>query len=205
MTFETATATLSEYDFIVCIDASGSMAEPVSSTNTQTRWNFVQETAVQFTRDICQIDTDGIGLVVFAGLPGGLTVEDHCNIDKLKAAFATRQPRGSTPLAEALAAAVNLAKGSSKKKFVLVFTDGVPDDQSAAAKVIIEQANSQVTDDAFTFAFVQVGDDKGAAAYLKKLDDDLTGAKFDIVSAYTLDEANAFPSTAELVLHAIDN
>ena len=47
--------------------------------------------------------------------------------------------------------------------------------------------------------------DIGAANYLRKLDDDLTGAKFDIVDAKTMAEAEKFPSTAELIVAAIND
>lgn len=195
-------ATLSEYDFIVCIDASGSMGE-TDMPGGRSRWDYMQETAVSFTRDVCKIDSDGIGVVMFSG--GNITAQDNCDVEAVKTIFNTRSPRGSTPLAEALAAALKLAGKSDKKDFILVFTDGVPDDKAAAMQVIKAQAGKQQTDDECTFLFVQVGHDAGAAAYLKKLDDDLTGAKFDIVDAKTIEEANAFPSTAELVVAAIND
>lgn len=202
MTQESATATLSEYDFIVCIDASGSMGE-TDMPGGRSRWDYMQETALSFTRDICKIDSDGIGVVMFSG--GNVTAQDNCDVEAVKTIFNTRSPRGSTPLAEALTAAIKLAGKSDKKDFVLVFTDGVPDDKAAAMQVIKTQAAKQATDDELTFLFIQVGHDAGAAAYLKKLDDDLTGAKFDIVDAKTIEEANAFPSTAELVIAAIND
>jgi hypothetical protein len=86
---------------------------------------------------------------------------------------------------------------------VLVITDGVPDDQKAAARVITDVSNTLPSDDALTFLFVQIGRDAGATAYLKKLDDDLVGAKFDIVDAKTMEEAEAFASTADMILAAI--
>jgi hypothetical protein len=107
--------------------------------------------------------------------------------------------------AEALTEALKLAGKSAKKDFILVFTDGVPDDAVAAANVIKRQANSQTADDDCTILFVQVGDDREATAYLRSLDDDLKGAKFDIVDAKTMVEADAFASTAELVVAAIND
>lgn len=85
----------------------------------------------------------------------------------------------------------------------MVFTDGEPDDKAAAAKVIVDAANRQETDDALTILFIQVGDDVGATNYLRTLDDGLTGAKFDIVDAKTVAEADAFATTADLIVAAI--
>lgn len=200
-TSQAALAKLSEYDFIVAIDTSGSMGEPVKAGSSISRWQAVQESALTFVRDIEQIDDDGIGLVLFGGR--NIWAYNGVGSDKVREVFATTSPRGSTPLAEALTEAVKLAGKSDKKDIVLVFTDGVPDDRSAAAKVILDAANRQETDDALTILFIQVGDDASATAYLRQLDDDLSGAKFDIVDVKTVAEADAFATTAELVLHAI--
>lgn len=199
-TTQTIIDKLSEYDFVIAIDTSGSMGEPVKAGSTTTRWQAVQESAMAMIRDVQQIDQDGLGLVLF-----GSKVEsfDGVTADKAREIFATHNPRGSTPLAGALDAAFALAGKSDKKDMIIVFTDGVPDDKTAAAQRIIAQANSQATDDACTVLFIQVGDDAAATAYLKSLDDDLSSAKFDIVDAKTVAEADAFSSTAEMVLAAI--
>lgn len=201
MTAATA-ATLSEYDFIVAIDASGSMGE-TDMPGGKSRWEYMQETATAFTRDLEKLDSDGIGVVLF----GGANVQsfDGVTTDKVKDIFANRQPRGSTPLAEGLTEALKLAGKSDKKDFIIVFTDGVPDDQQAAARVLVNAANKQETDDSLTVLFVQVGRDAQATAYLRNLDDNLKGAKFDIVDAKTMAEAEAFASTAELIAAAIDD
>ncbi|WP_193726153.1 VWA domain-containing protein [Delftia tsuruhatensis] len=193
-------AKLSEFDFIVVVDASGSMT--TDDVKGRTRWEAVQETAEQFTRDLAKLDSDGIGLVVF----NGQAVDSFDGVDasKLAEVFAARSPRSSTPLAEALTAALKLAGKSDKKDFVIVFTDGVPDDRAAAAKVIVDASNKLQSDDELTFLFVQVGHDRAATDYLRDLDDNLKGAKFDIVDAKTVAEAESFASTADLVLAAID-
>lgn len=194
---------LSEYDFIVAIDTSGSMGEPVKAGSAVTRWEAVQESAMAFIRDIEKIDSDGLGLVLF----GGPTIKAHDGVTSQAArdVFANAGPRGSTPLAEALTAALSLAGKSDKKDFIIVFTDGVPDDRAAAADVIRKASHAQDTDDALTILFVQVGDDANATKYLKSLDDDLKGCKFDIVDAKTVAEADAFATTADLVLAAIND
>lgn len=192
---------LSEYDFIVVVDASGSME--TEDVKGRSRWASVQETAEQFTRDLAKIDADGIGLVVFSGQ--GIESHDGVTAQKLSDVFASRRPRSSTPLAEALTEALKLAGKSDKKDFIIVFTDGVPDDQAAAARVLVNAANKQETDDALTILFVQVGSDAAATRYLRSLDDDLKGAKFDIVDAKTVEEAEKFATTADLVLAAIND
>lgn len=195
-----ATAKLSEYDFIVAIDTSGSMGEPVKPGSKITRWAAVQESAVAFVRDLEALDSDGIGLVLFGSQ---IIAADGVDSQRIREVFASTAPRGSTPLAEALIEAVNLAGKSDKKDFIVVFTDGVPNDKDAAIAAIKAAADKQETDDSLTILFVQVGDDAGAAKFLKGLDDDIQGAKFDIVDAKTIEEADKFSSTAELILAAI--
>lgn len=197
-----AFAKLTEYDFIVVVDASGSMTTE-DAPGGRSRWDYMQETVGAFARDIAKIDSDGIGLVTFGG--SNITSADGVTADKVSEVFASRRAAGSTPLAQALQAALKLAGKSDKKDFIIVFTDGVPDDQAAAAKVIVDQANSQANDDDCTILFVQVGNDAAATAYLRKLDDGLTGAKHDIVDAKTLDEAEKFASTADLIIAAIND
>ncbi len=195
-------ASLSEYDFIVAIDASGSMGTE-DIKGGRSRWAFMQETAEAFCRDLAKIDDDGLGLVVFSGT--NVESFDGVDVAKISEVFKQRSPRGSTPLAEALTAALKLAGKSDKKDFIIVFTDGIPDDKEAAAKVIRDASNKQTTDDALTFLFVQVGYDADAGRYLKMLDDDLKGCKFDIVDAKTIEEAEKFASTVDLVIEAIND
>ena len=201
MATEQQLASLSEYDFIVAIDASGSMGP--EDIKGRSRWAYMQETAEAFARDMCKLDADGLDVVVFSG--SSIDSFQGVDVSKMSEIFANRSPRGGTPLAEALTASLKLAGKSDKKDFIIVFTDGVPDDKDAAAKVICQQSNKQEADDECTILFVQVGYDSGASAYLKKLDDDLKGAKFDIVDAKTIDEAEKFATTADLVLAAIDD
>lgn len=201
MSNEANIAKLSEYDFIVAIDASGSMG--TEDVKGRSRWETMQETAEQLCRDISKIDSDGLGLVVFSGS----TVDsfDGVGVDKISEIFRNRRPSGSTPLAEALTASLKLAGKSDKKDFIIVFTDGVPDDKAAAAKVIRDQSNSQKEDDELTILFIQVGYDSAATKYLQMLDDELTGCKFDIVDAKTIEQAEKFSSTVDLIIEAIND
>jgi len=195
-------AKLSEYDFVVVADTSGSMAEPVKAGSTITRWVAMQESLRTLIRDVSKIDEDGIGLVQLGG-----SCQSWDNVTEANALniFKDLSPRGGTPLAEALTAAFKLAGKSAKKDMIVVYTDGVPNDPEAVKKVIVAQANMQASDDALTILIVQVGDDAEATKFLKGLDDNLKGAKFDIVDAKTVEEADAFASTAELIVAAIND
>lgn len=192
---------LTEYDFVVVVDASGSMG--TEDVKGRSRWASMQESVEVLARDIEKLDSDGFDLVIFGGAK--VTVHTGVTSATLSDDFATRRPNGSTPLAEALTEALKLAGKSDKKDFILVITDGVPDDQAAAAKVIRDASNKLESDDELTFLFVQIGSDAGATRYLKALDDDLKGCKFDIVDAKTMDEVEQFASTTDLIIAAIND
>lgn len=196
-------AKLGEYDFYLIVDCSSSMGEPnkASEPTGPTRWQAQQEMAMGLARDISKLDSDGI---VVAELGGQGRIYHGVNEQNVREMFATMQPRGSTPLHLALQQVFNAAKGS-KKDFILVLTDGVPDDKAAAAKAIVDATQGMQTDDELTVLFVQVGDDKYATAWLRELDDSLKGAKFDIVDAMTVDEVNKFGSTVEMIMKAISD
>lgn len=193
-------AKLSEYDFVVVVDTSGSMGEPNKGTSGRSRWDAMQESVLQIVRDIEKLDSDGIDLVQLGGTVNGW---QGVTTDKLREIFAGMGPRGGTPLAEALTKALAYAGKSDKKDFIIVFTDGVPDDEAAAAKVLSQASQKLEQDDDLTILFVQVGDDRRATAYLKGLDDYLKGAKFDIVDAKTVEEVEKFPTTVDMIMAAI--
>lgn len=192
---------LSEFNFIVAIDTSGSMGEPVKSGSKISRWEAVQESAMTLIRDVEQFDDDGLGLVLFGG--SKINSFDGVTADKFREIFSTRSPRGSTPMAQALKEAVNLVNAGRKPAVVVVFTDGVPDSKADVIDVITQTSNSIESDEDLTFLFIQVGDDAQAKHYLETLDNDLKNCKFDIVDVKTVDQVDAFDSTAELILNAL--
>jgi Mg-chelatase subunit ChlD len=192
---------LSEFNFIVAIDTSGSMGEPVKAGSKISRWEAVQESAMTLIRDVEQYDDDGLGLVLFGG--SKINSFDGVTADKFREIFSTRSPRGSTPMAQALKEAVNLVNAGRKPVVVVVFTDGVPDSKADVIDVITQTSNSIESDEDLTFLFIQVGDDAAAKLYLETLDNDLKNCKFDIVDVKTVDQVDAFDSTTELILHAL--
>jgi len=202
---QAVSAKLTEYDFHVLVDISGSMMEPAKASNPSgpTRWDYVQETVMGLVRQIDKLDADGIDLILFRGNDAsGVTFHKGVNATKLSEIFRNTNPGSRTPTAEALIEAFKHADGG-KKDFFLVVTDGEPNDKGAVARAIIEQSQKQETDDACTILFLQAGDDRAATAWLQQLDDNLTGAKFDIVDVKTVEEADKYNSAVELIAAAI--
>jgi len=179
-------STASEYDFVIGLDASGSMASPSKRYPGKTRWQEAQETIFGLASILGQYDADGIDIVVFGG---SVDVFEGVSADKVSEVFANRSPRGSTPLAEAIQK-IDALNGDGKKAVALIFTDGEPDDKAAAEAAIVAAAGKLEKDEDFTILFVQIGDDAGAAKFLAHLDDGLASAKFDIVDTISAAEAD---------------
>lgn len=177
---ELSKAQLSEYDFRILIDASGSMAEPWNGSD---RWHKAGEIAKAVAEFAGAIDENGIDVIVFGGVfDKEKALYKNTSADKVYQIFHERGPQGSTPLAEAIHLAVQLHKEvGGKKSFHVVVTDGAPNNQEEVINALTAFSNSLHDKKDSTFLFLQIGNDESATAFLNKLDTDLKGAKFDIV------------------------
>jgi Mg-chelatase subunit ChlD len=192
-----------EYDYILLMDQSGSMSEPSTKMAGKSRWNEAEEFTLGFARFADQVDADGITIINFNS---SHTVYDGVNAEKVKELFSKNRPGGSTNLAGALEAAFQKHFSNSKPSIIVCMTDGVPDSEPAVVKSIIAAANKLDKDAQLAIQFVQVGDNKEAAAFLTRLDDNLQkeGAKFDIVNALTREEAESI-TIEQLLYQAIND
>jgi len=179
-------AQASEYDFIILVDKSGSMGEVSTKMEGKTRWEEAQEFTESFARYAEKTDDDGITVITFSGSP---TVYDGVMADKVHEVFTSCRPGGSTNLAPALEAAFQKKFSSNKKALIMVITDGEANDPSAVKVSITNAANKLNADSDIGIQFVQIGNDPAAAKFLGDLDDNLKGAKFDIVNSLTREEA----------------
>jgi Mg-chelatase subunit ChlD len=191
---------LEDFEYFLLIDSSGSMSEPIRKGSSVTRWESMQETAMDFSRDLDKLDSNGTTVITF-----GRSVEVFHNVTsaKVREVFETVSPRGGTPSAEAFKMAVAEARKAGRKSILMMWTDGRPSDPEAFAAAIIEASNSLEADDELTLLIIQIGDEPSATTYLKSLDNDLRGAKFDIVDVRTVQEAEAFANTTALLEAAI--
>ena len=183
-------------DYVLIIDRSGSMG-------SSGRWQEAEKAVSKLAPYICSFDPDGVDVYFF----------DHefkkCgsvkSAEEVKGIFASTKPRGSTDLAKVLDAAFqDHFDGSRGATSILVITDGSPDSQRDVEDVIVRAANSIAEDEELSVSFLQIGDDKGAATFLAKLDDDLEsrGAKFDIVDTIPFKQASGM-SFNEIIANSL--
>lgn len=175
-----------EYDHILLIDQSGSMGTPSKTLEGRTRWDEAQEFTEAYARFAEQADDDGLTVITFNS---HATTIDGVKADAVHEIFKTHRPGGSTNLAAALTEAFNKKFSTTKAAIIMVITDGEPDSETAVREVITKAANKIEKDSDIGIQFVQIGDDARAHSFLKDLDDNLKGAKFDIVCALTREEA----------------
>ncbi len=194
-------AQASEYDFYILVDKSGSMGEKSIVMPGKTRWEEAQEFTETFARYAEKTDDDGITVITFAGKP---TVYDGVTADKVHEVFTTCQPGGSTNLAPALEEVFKKKASAKKKALVMVITDGAANDEAQVKEVITNAANGLNTDDEVGIQFIQIGNDPAASRFLNDLDDNLKGAKFDIVNSLTHEEAEGY-SMGQLLWLALND
>lgn len=167
-----------ERDYILVIDRSGSMAGE--------RWAQAEQAVGMLARGICEFDPDGVTVILFSNII--MKFEHVSDATQVQEMFRANPPQGSTKLAEALDVAFREHfSGQRGETTILVVTDGCPDDKLAAQRTIEQAANSIAYDHELSVSFIQIGEDKVATTYLKKLDDELE-TRFDIVDAVTAAE-----------------
>jgi len=191
-------------DYIIVLDKSGSMAGSL--------WKQAKAAVAKLAPFACQADPDGITLYLFSSPtskhPKYENIRDPREVDAI---FQKVSPSGTTDLAGALHQAFNehFSKQKGSQTFpttILVITDGVPNDEKAVKKEIINAANRIKKDEDLSVTFVQIGHDKDASKFLKMLDDDLQGkgCKFDIVDQITFEEMNGM-TFEEIINKSIDD
>ena len=201
---------LKNRDYVLVIDKSGSMTAN-DCAGGKSRWEACQESTMAIATKLAEYDPDGITVVPFAG---SFKVYESTTPAKVGDIFKENEPMGGTVLAPVLRAvfeSYNKRKAAGQAKpngeILLVVTDGQPQDESEVAREIVKFGNTLANGDSeYGISFLQVGRDAGAAAFLKKLDDDLQaqGAKFDIVDTKTMEEIENIGLTEALVASLTD-
>lgn len=173
-------------NFIFAIDVSGSMGATDCPGN-MSRIDFLKEKVVLFAQEASKWDEDGIDVLTF-----GHQINKYQGVTSEKARTVISgltANEGATNTAQVVQEAYALHKAGGYEQTVLfVATDGSPSDREAVKKVIIDITNDVKDEREFNISFLTVGRiDAGLQAFLTGLDDDLTGAKYDIVDVKELE------------------
>lgn len=187
--------------YILAGDISASMEAVDAACGDQPRYDYMLEKFKQFIKVSEDFDPDGPTVLLFG--------EDvHTYENTTLAAIETNLNRanvkfeGWTNTDKALAQAYELHKAqkagnATVSTVLLVFTDGAPTNRKAVEQTIRSISDSLDRDDEFSISFLTVGTiDQGLQEYLVKLDDELTGVKFDIVDVKKLEEVDFLKAVA---------
>jgi Mg-chelatase subunit ChlD len=152
-------------DTILLIDHSASMGEASIRRSGITRFEELEEDTVGIAREAEKYDADGLTVIAFSS---AVRMFDGVKADTVKQVFKEVAPRGSTNLAEALQAAFAKAESTQKQTVVLVFTDGVPDNDRAVFDIVNSYGN-KLGRPRVGVTFIQVGEEPKATAFLDTL------------------------------------
>jgi Mg-chelatase subunit ChlD len=196
-------------DYVLVIDASGSMLTE-DCPNDSNRWQEASEGAAAFASTMDRLDPDGIDLCFFND---GATWEFNVHHEQVIEAFSKVKPRGGTLLAPVLSQIFTkwFDLGRDRRPVtVVVVTDGMPQDKQQVLETIVaisnRLANEDGKDEDIGISFIQIGYDKGAASFLKELDDDLQdkyGAPFDLVDTVPMSQVAAKGGIRKVLLAAV--
>lgn len=203
------TDNLKNRDYYLILDKSGSM-EHRDCANGKTRWEAAQESTLAIANRVNEYDPDGITVIPFST---SYKVYDNTTPSTVKNIFQENEPMGGTVLSAPLEHVFKTyltQKAANKTKangsLCIVVTDGEPSDQGDTAKAIVNFTKKLDSREEFGISFLQVGKDAQAAAFLKRLDDNLQseGSKFDIVDTKTFDELENIGLTQALIAALTD-
>lgn len=179
-------AALSAREIFILVDRSGSMGSnddnPTGRRSPSwTRWDSARVAAESIVELALCFDIDNkVEVTLWSGI--GFKTELIGDVNGISKLFSKNSPSGGTPLAEVLEDVYKRRLKSLLKKSepftVLVLTDGAPDDSGRVKKFfkkIIKDHSleSYGRETLAAFSFVRMGDDSGAASFLKDLDDNL--------------------------------
>lgn len=176
-------------NFIFGVDVSASMGA-TDCPGGLSRIEFLKEKVILFANEAAKWDEDGIDVLAF-----GHQITPYAGItaDKAQEVISKLQANeGQTKTAELIQAAYERHKqGGYEQTVLFVATDGEPSDREAVKRVITDITNNVKDEREFNISFLTVGQiGAGLSAYLTSLDDDLKGAKYDIVDVKALEEVD---------------
>lgn len=185
----TALRILSQYDIVLIVDRSGSMASPVGAEDQQTsKWRWCQEHISGFAREIGPLlRGNQLKLITFNDK---FETIPNCSPSLVESTFQARMPQGGTTMAPPLLNALEQRPSVGRPLLVVVLTDGIPQDPVAVENAIIEATKKMIVRDELKIRFLEIGAVYTGGPLLELLDDHLgeKGAKFDVVDYAGFDE-----------------
>lgn len=180
-------------DFIIGLDISASM-QATDCPGNMTRIKYAMEQFRTFATEASKWDTDGVSLYAF-----GVNVHEFPDVaaDKIDATITKLEGlrlEGGTMTHKVVEAAFAEHRARSNEQTVLIlFTDGEPADENALFQTIADITNKIDDEHEFAISFVTVGVRSSSLdQFLNKLDDNIPGARYDIVDVKRLEDVDFY-------------
>lgn len=177
-------------NFIFAIDVSRSMGT-TDCPGGLSRIDSLKEAVRVFIGEAGKYDDDGIDVLTFGAtvkhVGKGVTPANAADI-----ITPLQANESATDTASVIRKAYDLHVGGKYEQTVLfIATDGEPSDESAVFKTIADITQRVKEEHEFNISFLTVGERTvHLEQFLTKLDDDLPGAKYDIVDVKKLSDVN---------------
>lgn len=178
-------------DFIIALDVSASM-DVKDCPGGLTRFDYALEKVKVFAHEAAKYDTDGVSIYRFGS---DITKFPDITEDKIDLVIGGQPPTQCATLThEAIQQAyAEHVERRNDQTFLLIITDGQPSNEAAVFSVIAEITHQIKDEKEFRIQFLTVGKQTIALIdFLRKLDDALPGAKYDIVDVKELDKVNFY-------------
>lgn len=184
--------------FIVAFDISGSMQMRDCPGNT-TRFLYVLETMRVFIAEAAKWDPDGVSFYTFNNKC--TEYPDVTSVAEINDKIAAVKPGGGTATHLAINAAfAEHKKKNSEQTFLMLFTDGEPTEPELVKKSVIDITNQVKDEKEFRISILTVGQRSAELnKWLTDLDDNLTGAKYDIIDVEQLENVDFETAVANAI------
>lgn len=184
--------------FIVAFDISGSMQMRDCPGNT-TRFLYVLETMRVFITEAAKWDPDGVSFYTFNNKC--TEYPDVTSVAEINDKIAAVKPGGGTATHLAINAAfAEHKKKNSEQTFLMLFTDGEPTEPELVKKAVIDITNQVKDEKEFRISILTVGQRSAELnKWLTDLDDNLTGAKYDIIDVEQLENVDFETAVANAI------
>jgi uncharacterized protein with GYD domain len=175
-------------DFQLGVDSSGSTEIDSHRFSGKSRLGEIEEEVQRFSAVASRYDSDGVTLHDFSD-----TVETYDNVKAqfVRDTFSKITSGGATDLAGCIRAITQKAVESKKPNVACIWTDGAASDRADVIKALAEAAKATGGRPKLGIVIVQVGQDSGASAFLRQLDNELGSRGIpDMVACVTIEQAS---------------
>lgn len=175
---------LKNYDIVMLIDQSGSMADTIDANGT-TKWDWCANQLTSFASEALINTGRRFTIITFNGL---YHIRRDCGPEEVHQTFTRNTPMGATDLATPMDFVLKdyMSSARTNPLLIVVLTDGMPARPDFVENSIVKTTQQMSSAEQIKVVFFEIGNDADGAAVIRLLDHGLVseGARYDIVESY---------------------